>query len=152
MVQVREQYDITASGEVDTQVWVGRLLEAARLPESAREPLLEVATQAKEAEVQAIASDNIWSEHTSGFLTGLEMADILADLQLDQDALIASLESGQLFAAGLDVCTPEPLPNDHRLLALSNCQLIPHIGSATVEARNAMAERAATNILSGIRG
>ncbi|MGH1441725.1 MAG: HD domain-containing protein, partial [Cellvibrionaceae bacterium] len=49
------------------------------------------ATTAQVAEEQAIASDNIWSEHASSFISGLEMADILADLQLDQDALVAAV-------------------------------------------------------------
>jgi lactate dehydrogenase-like 2-hydroxyacid dehydrogenase len=71
---------------------------------------------------------------------------------IDQDALVEALESGAIFAAGLDVCTPEPLPLDHPLLRLPNCILLPHIGSATTLARNAMAQRSAENILAGLDG
>jgi glyoxylate reductase len=70
---------------------------------------------------------------------------------IDQPALAAALQKGQIFAAGLDVCTPEPLPLDDPLLHLENCLVLPHIGSATVAARNAMSDRAARNVLAGVR-
>ncbi|RMF37949.1 MAG: D-glycerate dehydrogenase [Planctomycetota bacterium] len=71
---------------------------------------------------------------------------------VDQDALYEALRQGQIFGAGLDVTTPEPLPPDHPLYQLDNCLILPHIGSATDKARNAMAERAAANLLAGMRG
>ncbi len=71
---------------------------------------------------------------------------------VDQAALIAALRARTIFAAGLDVCTPEPLPTDSDLLEQDNCILVPHIGSATVEARNAMSMRAGENILAGLAG
>ena len=40
---------------------------------------------------------------------------------VDQDALIHALKTGQIFAAGLDVMSPEPLPSDDPLLKLPNC-------------------------------
>jgi hydroxypyruvate reductase len=64
---------------------------------------------------------------------------------VDEDALIAALGSGQLFAAGLDVFQQEP-DFDIRLASLPNIFLAPHIGSATVETRNAMGFRALDNI------
>jgi phosphoglycerate dehydrogenase-like enzyme len=45
---------------------------------------------------------------------------------VDQDALAASLRSGRLGAAWLDVTDPEPLPEDHPLRAAPNCQITPH--------------------------
>lgn len=69
---------------------------------------------------------------------------------VDQVALVEALSSRTIFAAGLDVCTPEPLPLDHPLHQLENCILLPHIGSATTQARNSMATRAAQNILAGL--
>ena len=54
---------------------------------------------------------------------------------VDQDALHEALREGEIFAAGLDVTTPEPLPTDSPLLDLPNCVILPHIGSATVHAR-----------------
>lgn len=71
---------------------------------------------------------------------------------VDQQALVEALRAHKIFAAGLDVCDPEPLPTDNELLQLRNCIVLPHIGSATVQARNAMAERAAGNLIAGIRG
>ncbi len=71
---------------------------------------------------------------------------------VDQTALHEALASGRLFAAGLDVTDPEPLSPDHPLLTLRNCIVVPHVGSATVGARDAMAEIAADNILRGISG
>ncbi len=66
---------------------------------------------------------------------------------VDQLALENALRQKTIFAAGLDVCVPEPLPANSPLRQLDNCFILPHIGSATFEARNAMAERAAQNIL-----
>ena len=56
---------------------------------------------------------------------------------IDDDALIAALESGHVAAAGLDVYTAEPqiAPG---YLALENVVLLPHLGSATTETRDAM--------------
>lgn len=71
---------------------------------------------------------------------------------IDQRALTDALRNREIFGAGLDVCTPEPLPAEHELLKLDNCLILPHIGSATQAARGAMSERAARNILAGIQG
>lgn len=71
---------------------------------------------------------------------------------VDQVALHAALTSGHLFAAGLDVTDPEPLRGDHPLLALPNCLIVPHIASATVRTRDAMATKAARNLVAGLRG
>uniref|UniRef100_A0A1B6E3I2 Glyoxylate reductase/hydroxypyruvate reductase n=3 Tax=Clastoptera arizonana TaxID=38151 RepID=A0A1B6E3I2_9HEMI len=69
---------------------------------------------------------------------------------VDHDALYKALKGGKIHAAGLDVMTPEPLPTDHPLLQLNNCVLLPHIGSATNEARKAMSELTARNIIAGL--
>jgi lactate dehydrogenase-like 2-hydroxyacid dehydrogenase len=71
---------------------------------------------------------------------------------IDQMALAKALAGGQLFAAGLDVTTPEPIAADHPLRNLSNCLILPHIGSATYHARSQMATMAAENLLSAIEG
>jgi lactate dehydrogenase-like 2-hydroxyacid dehydrogenase len=71
---------------------------------------------------------------------------------LDQVALYEALHTGRIFAAGLDVCEPEPLPADSPLRELTNCLIVPHIGSATIAARNAMAERSAQNLIAGVLG
>jgi glyoxylate reductase len=70
---------------------------------------------------------------------------------VDEGALCDALESGHLRGAALDVYENEPEVNP-RLLALRNVVIVPHIGSATEEARNAMARIAATNVLLFLRG
>jgi lactate dehydrogenase-like 2-hydroxyacid dehydrogenase len=64
---------------------------------------------------------------------------------VDEEALVAALKSGRLFAAGLDVYRTEPGGNP-QLAALDNVFLLPHIGSATSETRDAMGFRALDNI------
>ncbi|XP_062855943.1 glyoxylate reductase/hydroxypyruvate reductase [Trichomycterus rosablanca] len=71
---------------------------------------------------------------------------------VNQEDLVEALSSGQIAAAGLDVTTPEPLPTDHPLLRLSNCVVLPHIGSATYSTRGVMAELSARNLLAGLTG
>ncbi|XP_046673805.1 glyoxylate reductase/hydroxypyruvate reductase [Homalodisca vitripennis] len=66
---------------------------------------------------------------------------------VDHDALYAALKNNKLWAAGLDVMTPEPLPTNHPLLELPNCVLLPHIGSATYQSRMTMCELTAKNII-----
>ncbi len=70
---------------------------------------------------------------------------------VDENALCDVLESGHLRGAALDVYEHEPEVNP-RLLKLKNAVIVPHIGSATEEARNAMARIAATNVLLFLRG
>lgn len=64
---------------------------------------------------------------------------------VDDDALIAALESGHVFAAGLDVFNNEP-DIDKRYAGLDNVFLLPHVGSATQETREAMGHRAVDNL------
>jgi glyoxylate reductase len=71
---------------------------------------------------------------------------------VDQEALYEALEQGKIWGAGLDVTDPEPLPADSRLRRLPRCLILPHIGSATVETRQAMADIAVDNLLCGLRG
>jgi glyoxylate reductase len=71
---------------------------------------------------------------------------------VDSEALVRALEEGWIARAALDVTDPEPLPADHPLVGLENCIVVPHIGSATVTARNRMAEMAAENLVAGLRG
>ena len=64
---------------------------------------------------------------------------------VDEDALIAALRSGRLAAAGLDVYKNEPGIHPG-LAALDNTFLLPHVGSATKETRDAMGFRALDNL------
>lgn len=71
---------------------------------------------------------------------------------VDSDALAEALTSGQIRCAALDVTDPEPIPKDHPLVALPNCTIAPHVGSATERTRFAMADLAADNLIAGLAG
>ena len=65
----------------------------------------------------------------------------------DEAALLEALETGEIWGAGLDVTDPEPMAKDHPLLSMPNVCVLPHIGSATKEARELMSVMAAENII-----
>lgn len=71
---------------------------------------------------------------------------------VDPGALEVALRDGEIFAAGLDVTEPEPLPADHALVGLPNCVVVPHIASASRVTRDRMARMAADNLVAGVRG
>ena len=101
------------------------------------------------------------TEETEGLIDGDKLALMKPNAVLvntsrgpvvDAGALYQALEEGQIAGAALDVTDPEPLPADHKLLALPNLIVAPHIASATVKSRNLMAERAVRNLVAGLRG
>ena len=65
----------------------------------------------------------------------------------NEDDLFHALNQNIIWGAGLDVTNPEPMKPENPLLSLPNCCILPHIGSATYEARNGMAVCAAQNII-----
>ncbi|KFC04522.1 2-ketoaldonate reductase [Trabulsiella guamensis ATCC 49490] len=71
---------------------------------------------------------------------------------VDESALIAALQQGEIHAAGLDVFEKEPLPVDSPLLSLPNVVALPHIGSATHETRYNMAATAVDNLIDALNG
>jgi GTP pyrophosphokinase len=93
MVKVREDQPLTESGKVDIQQWLTRLQEDVRLREPER--LLEACELAEQLEREAPRTHRVWLSPGSSFRMGLEMADILADLKLDQ----ATLEAAVLYRA-----------------------------------------------------
>lgn len=70
----------------------------------------------------------------------------------NEDDLLKALEEHQIWGAGLDVTNPEPMRPDHPLLQMPNVSVLPHIGSATEETRDAMSVLAAKNIIAGLKG
>ena len=100
------------------------------------------------------------SKETHGMIDARRIALIKADAYIintargeivDEDALITALQNGMIGGAGLDVYTHEPNV-DPRLLALSNVVLLPHMGSATYEGREAMGEKVIANIRAWVDG
>ncbi|AIA76477.1 GTP diphosphokinase [Halomonas sp. XH26] len=93
MVKVREDQPLTESGKVDIQQWLARLQEDVRLREPER--LLQACALAEQLEREAPQTHRVWLSPGSSFRMGLEMADILAELKLDQ----ATLEAAVLYRA-----------------------------------------------------
>ncbi|MCP5152170.1 MAG: hypothetical protein H6983_23940 [Ectothiorhodospiraceae bacterium] len=71
---------------------------------------------------------------------------------VDNDALVAALERGHLFGAGLDVFPQEPLPADHPILRCERVVLTPHAADQTPEAVEAINKGAVDNILAFLDG
>jgi glyoxylate reductase len=94
-----------------------------------------------------IGTDELAAMKTSAYLVNVARGPIVVT-----DALVAALDSGQIAGAALDVTDPEPLPGDHPLLTFDSCLVVPHIGSASVATRNAMASLAIDNLLAGLEG
>jgi len=70
----------------------------------------------------------------------------------NEEDLIEALNTKKIWGSGLDVTNPEPMKPDNSLLSMENVAILPHIGSATVEARNEMSRLAAVNIIEFYRG
>jgi glyoxylate reductase len=71
---------------------------------------------------------------------------------VDSGALARALDGGWIAGAALDVADPEPVPKGHPLLDAPNLIISPHIASASIEARCAMADLAVDNLLAGLAG
>ncbi|NPV87951.1 D-glycerate dehydrogenase [Coprothermobacteraceae bacterium] len=70
---------------------------------------------------------------------------------IDEEALIRALREKRIWGAGLDVFEKEPyIPEELR--KLTNVVILPHIGSASHETRNAMSELAARNVVAVLKG
>ncbi|MBD9482119.1 GTP diphosphokinase [Pseudomonas sp. PDM14] len=89
MVQVRAHQPINDDGSINLDAWLDHALSAD--PALDREALKAACEFARDAEQQANAAQNLWAEGNSSFQTGLEIAEILADLKLDQDSLVAAV-------------------------------------------------------------
>ena len=70
----------------------------------------------------------------------------------NEDDLLEALKSETIWGAGLDVTNPEPMKSDNPLLEMENVAILPHIGSASIEARNEMSRLAAINIIEYYKG
>src|SRR5215467_10811929 len=65
----------------------------------------------------------------------------------NEEDLLDALRRGTIWGAGLDVTNPEPMHATNQLLSMPNVAILPHIGSATIEARSEMSRLAAVNIV-----
>lgn len=76
--------------------------------------------------------------------------NVARGLVVDTMALYEALKNGEIHYAAVDVTHPEPLPGNHPLLQLQNFLVTPHVGSATHETRDRMAELTVRNLLAGL--
>ena len=89
MVQVRLQQPLNTDGSINLEAWLDTVISID--PALERQSLGEACEFARDAEEQAKSKPSHWSERNSSFRSGLEIAEILADLKLDQDSLIAAV-------------------------------------------------------------
>lgn len=71
---------------------------------------------------------------------------------VDYEALADAIDSGHLFAAGLDCLPEEPLPADHRLISTPRVTITPHLGGASKEASRLAARIGAADIAAFAKG
>jgi len=77
---------------------------------------------------------------------GTHLINVARGSVIDQEALIAALDAGQLDFATLDVTEPEPLPEGHPLYTHSRVRLTPHISSNYTAVRHRLLEKVAQDI------
>ncbi len=94
-----------------------------------------------------ISTDQLQAMKSTATLVNISRGQLV-----DPVALHHALTSGMIFAAGLDVTDPEPIPPNDPLVTTPNCFITPHLGSSTIRTREAMAELAARNLVAGLRG
>ena len=89
MVQVREEYSFNPDGSVNFEQWLNRLETYVGL--SKHDELQKACHLSWQLEQQTVAEHNAWSPGISSYRTGLEMAEILAQLHLDSEAIVVAL-------------------------------------------------------------
>lgn len=91
MVKVRDDKPIKQDGSVDLPLWLAELRKLSRHDHFDDDLLIAACEFTRKAEDKARGSKNVWNLRTSSFLTGLEMAVILAELSLDQESIVAAI-------------------------------------------------------------
>src|SRR5690554_6673686 len=91
MVKVRQDHPIAADGNVDIDAWIERINGIDTQPEATRTELHKACELSLAAAGVPSDFQNNWGGDADSFKIGLEMAEILAELQLDQDTLVAAI-------------------------------------------------------------
>ncbi|PCM43660.1 GTP diphosphokinase [Marinobacter sp. ANT_B65] len=89
MVKVREDYAMTGDGQIDIDGWVQQIASQTHLDDV--EQFRRACEKAAEIDLQAFREDRLWASGSSSFRTGIEMAQVLAGLRLDQASLVAAI-------------------------------------------------------------
>lgn len=112
----------------------------------AESDIISLHCPASPATRQLVNAERLAAMKPGAFLINTARGDLI-----DEEALIAALQSGHLAGAGLDVFAREPAV-DPRLIALPNVITLPHLGSATIEGRAHAGEKVIANIRFWIDG
>lgn len=133
-------YDVIRNEELETKLG----LEYKSLDDLLRiSDVVSVHVPLSKETYHLINEDKLRLMKRSAFLVNTSRGGVV-----DTEGLVKALKEGWIAGAGLDVFESEPLPSNHLLTAFKNVVLVPHIGSATYEARHAMAELVAENLIS----
>lgn len=89
MVKVREDYPLKDDGSVDLELWIDRLQEQVQLPDPAQ--VHKACEWVLQAQAEVVPEEDDWGDKPGSFLTGLEMAQILAELNQDQESIVAAI-------------------------------------------------------------
>src|SRR5690554_7983595 len=89
MVKVREDYAINGDGEIDIERWIHQIASQGLVDDV--DQLRRACEMAAKIDLEAFRADRLWAPGASGFRTGIEMAQILAELRLDQASLVAAI-------------------------------------------------------------
>ena len=109
--------------------------------------VLSIHCPASPATLGLINSERLAVMHRDAILVNTSRGGVI-----DVDALVTALQAGDIAAAGLDVYNGEPASIHPGYRQLDNVFLLPHIGSATVETRDAMGYRAINNLIAIFSG
>src|SRR5690554_1786122 len=89
MVKVREDYAVDGDGQIDIDGWVQQISSQTHLDDVAQ--FRRACEKAAEIDLQAYREDRLWAAGSSSFRIGIEMAQVLAELRLDQTSLVAAI-------------------------------------------------------------
>ncbi|HIG41646.1 MAG TPA: bifunctional (p)ppGpp synthetase/guanosine-3',5'-bis(diphosphate) 3'-pyrophosphohydrolase [Gammaproteobacteria bacterium] len=89
MVKVREEQPLHFDGSINLELWLAQLTE--KIPELNLARIREVCDLSQQAEEKAVSTNSVWEEGQSSYKTSLDMANILTELHMDEDGLVAAL-------------------------------------------------------------
>jgi GTP pyrophosphokinase len=89
MVKVRENYGLTSDGHIDIKSWIEKIRGQASLDNL--DQFRRACEKSAQIDLQAFREDRLWAPGASSFRTGIEMAQVLAELHLDQASLVAAI-------------------------------------------------------------
>ena len=89
MVKVREEYTVSGDGTVDIERWVRQIESQTHLEDP--DQFRRACETAAAIDLKAVREDRMWAPGTSSFRTGIEMAQVLVELHMDQASLVAAI-------------------------------------------------------------